>query len=131
MGSGYSWQGRVEIFLSGVWGTVSDDGAGTTDAAVVCRQLGYSTYSKVQYYILSLIVLCCDSTDLLYYSLSQSHSDVGSNCCARFGPGTDPIHINSIACSGSEYRVIDCPYDDTDTLSSSHNEDWNVYCQIG
>ena len=47
VGSGYSWQGRVEIFLSGVWGTVSDDGAGTTDAAVVCRQLGYSTYSKV------------------------------------------------------------------------------------
>ena len=49
MGSGYSWQGRVEIFLSGVWGTVSDDEAGNTDAAVVCRQLGYSTYSNITF----------------------------------------------------------------------------------
>ena len=47
VGSGNSWEGRVEIFLSGVWGSVSDDGAGTTDARVVCRQLGYSSYSKI------------------------------------------------------------------------------------
>ena len=45
----YLWEGRVEIFLSGIWGTVSDDGAGTTDARIVCRQLGYNTNSKVLY----------------------------------------------------------------------------------
>ena len=37
----------MEIFLSGVWGTISDDGSTNTDAAVVCRQLGYESYSKV------------------------------------------------------------------------------------
>ena len=35
--------GRVEIFLSGVWGTVSDRGA---YASIICRQLGYNTYRK-------------------------------------------------------------------------------------
>ena len=39
----YLWQGRVEIFLSGVWGTVSHDEASFPDADVVCRQLGYNT----------------------------------------------------------------------------------------
>ena len=48
VGGRYLWEGRVEIFMYGVWGTVSDDGAGTNDAAVVCRQLGYTAYRKIE-----------------------------------------------------------------------------------
>lgn len=38
--------GRLEIFFEGVWGTVCDNGFGSTEAMVACWQLGFSGYSS-------------------------------------------------------------------------------------
>ncbi|KAL5463896.1 hypothetical protein EMCRGX_G032844 [Ephydatia muelleri] len=96
---GSTYSGRVEVCYNGAWGTVCDDLWDNTDAAVVCRQLGYAGGTGIQAYgggtgtILLDDVGCTGSESRLWQCTNRGigvhncvHSeDAGVTCTAVHG----------------------------------------------
>ena len=117
-------EGRVEVCHSGVWGTVCNDLFGKDDAAVACRQLGYSS-SGIKYSIILPIIY----SNFCYNFIIGASVVTSSN--SIFGQGTGPVILNRLQCTGLEYRLFDCVHRGLIVHSCSHTKDAGVRCRTG
>ncbi|KAL6489042.1 hypothetical protein MHYP_G00027830 [Metynnis hypsauchen] len=91
--------GRVELMDAGRWGSVCDDDWNSRGGDVVCAQLGCGTAVKVT---------------------AEGY---------KFGPGTGPIHISKLNCTGKESNLWQCnTQKNEDTNYCGHKEDAGVVC---
>ena len=119
-------EGRVEICYNSSYHTVCDDFWDNLDAAVVCRQLGFSL-SPGRF--LTLIKLCSFTCTICS---SLPHAGAIAVKGAEFGEGNGLILLDDVMCRGSESSLLSCPRRNNAALLSSncdHTEDAGVICQ--
>ncbi|XP_062596366.1 neurotrypsin-like, partial [Saccostrea cucullata] len=98
VGGQSQYEGRLEIYYNGEWGTVCDDYWDEKDTAMVCQSLGFSSKNAV------------------------------SMCCARFGEGTGPILLDDVDCLGSETDIGQCKHRGWKVHNCQHLEDVSIRC---
>ena len=93
-------EGRLEVCIGGLWGTVCDENFHNVDAQVVCKQLG------------------------LPYAGAEAKFD------GYFGQGSDHVAITSLYCTGQETNLLGgCLYQTGSAVTCSHANDAGVICQ--
>ncbi|XP_021378643.1 deleted in malignant brain tumors 1 protein-like [Mizuhopecten yessoensis] len=96
------WEGRLEVFHSGSWGTVCGQGFEQPEADVVCKMLGY------------------DSSD--------AAAEILPNSYFRGLPSRN-ILLDQLGCFGSEGDITFCRTQDWGVTNCSHTQEVGVRCQ--
>lgn len=61
-----------------------------------------------------------------FYSTSIGAAELGIT--AEFGPGSGPILLDDVACTGSESRLLDCTHRGLEVHNCDHYDDVDVVC---
>jgi len=124
------YEGRVEVCIGEMWGTVCDDGWDENDAGVVCAQLGYTRFSMLPKTPQLKTSAYCMYITYFYETLITFLSDASAIPMAQFGQGTGSIFVDNSNCVGTESRILDCNYDAT-AGDCTHARDASVRCSTG
>ena len=130
----------MEVCINDQWGTVCDDLWGTTDATVVCRQLGYAYTGSKYIYIISkykYIPVSENSLDIIILKVSKQvdnhpfYESTGGRAYSNafFGAGNGPIFLDNVQCSSSASQLLECSSNPILTHNCQHSDDAGVGCQ--
>ena len=109
----------MEYCKDNAWGIVCDDGWDNYGAAVVCRQLGFSSSGKC---------IARDQLFIIIFITEITHVGATTLPALTFRQGSGPIAFNYIRCAGTETTLMDCP-----TLRSrmcTQHEDAAIRCRM-
>ena len=97
---GSQYEGIVEVFHNGAWGTICNTQWTLNDALVACRTVGFSSAVRAV-------------TDGSYY-----------------GAGLGSVYLNDVHCTGEETTLFNCSHSSWGNVPSScdHSNDAAVVC---
>ncbi|XP_078333514.1 uncharacterized protein LOC111100876 isoform X4 [Crassostrea virginica] len=98
VGGDSEYEGRLEVYHNGIWGTVCDDQYTPNIADVVCRSLGLQRFSSE------------------------------ALCCAKYGQGSGNILLSRVKCLGDESKIEDCMHRGWGVHNCGHKEDISIRC---
>ena len=109
-------EGRVEVCVNGVWGSICGKGWDNTDAHVTCQQLGYPAIGNIPF---ACPYLICIHTEPMSYNNSV------------FGAGDYPIVYSNVKCGGWEDSIAQCNKDSYLDITCSRDNVVAVLCGDG
>uniref|UniRef100_A0A3P8W122 Neurotrypsin n=1 Tax=Cynoglossus semilaevis TaxID=244447 RepID=A0A3P8W122_CYNSE len=147
VGGDNPWEGRVEVFHNGDWGTVCDDHWGQQHAEVVCRQLGYRGHAEVvsdgtfgdSVGLILLDDVQCEGSETslldcehgIWGRTDCSHSeDVGVRCRGRPSQETNKVPVISPS-TGPLVRLVGGRSRKEGRVEVYLHGDWGSICDSG
>ena len=116
VGGNTQYEGRVEVCINRVWGTVCSSMWGTRNSDVICKQLGH----------MELGTMINDHVIITRYTSAGSITYLTAS---QFGQGTGPILMSAVDCSGQESNLLNCPYQPFSNSICTHHHDVGVKCE--